>query len=462
MLRDKRALEFSVSLCLALLLGASAGRTETISGALARAYANSPDLNAQRANTRAIDENVPKATAGFRPTAAYVQSLGYQHTNIHTPGQIGSTAENAFPRTEQLQITENLYNGNRTVNGVRQAESQVGEAREQLRLTQLTLLDNAATFYMNVLRDTAILNLNRQNVAVLRQQLKQTNDQFQVGEVTRTDVAQAQAALAQGQASAFQAQSNLENSIANYRQYVGVEPHRLQPARPLDSLVPRSLDAAIVVAMREHPSIQMALHGVDVAEYAVKIAEGALLPTLGVTGTLQQANDVQGIPNEREFNGSIMAQLTVPLYDGGASYATIRQAKEQLGQAQLQVDLARNQVRAQVVSAWGVWENARAVINAQQAAVRAASIALVGVREEAKVGQRTTLDVLNAQQALLNARVNLVTAQHDRVVGSYALLAAIGTLSATTLGLRVVHYDPTIHYDQVKNKWWGVNTPDGR
>lgn len=448
--------------CVAMLAAAPAARAETISGALARAYANSPDLNAQRANTRAIDENVPKAMAGFRPTATYTQSLGYQYTNEQAPGAIRGGAVSAFPRTEQLQITQNLYNGNRTVNGVRQADSQVGAARQQLRLTELTLLNNAATYYMNVLRDTAILDLDRNNVGVLRQQLKFTTDQFQVGEVTRTDVANAQAAVATGQATAIQAQSNLENSIANYRQYVGVEPHNLAPARPLESLVPHTLNEAIAIAMREHPSIQMALQNVDVAEYAVKQAEGALLPTVGVTGTVSQENDALGVPNERIFTGSVMANLVVPLYDGGASYATIRQTKEQFGQARLQADLARDQVRAQLVSAWGVWQNALAVIRAQNLAVRAATIALTGTREEAKVGQRTTLDVLNAQQALLNARVNLVSAQHDRVVGSYNVLAAMGRLSASELGLHVVRYDPTVHFDQVKDKWFGVHTPDGR
>lgn len=450
-----------VVICAALLAPAAA-RSETISDALARAYASSPDLNAQRANTRAIDENVPKATAGFRPTATYTQTFGYQYNNEQPPGAVSGLPTNSFPRTEQLQVTENLYSGNRTVNGVRQAESQIDAAREQLRLTEINLLDNAATYYMNVLRDTAILDLDRNNVKVLRQQLKFTSDEFRVGEVTRTDVANAQTSLATGEATAFQAQSNLENDIANFRQYVGIEPHNLQPARPLESLVPHSLNAAIAIAMADHPSIQMALHNADVAEYAVKIAEGALLPTFGVTGTITKANDYQGTPNLRLFSGSIMAQLTVPLYDGGATDATIRQAKEQFGQAQLQADLARDQVRAQLVSAWGAWRNAQAVINAQRAAVAAASLALTGTREEAKVGQRTTLDVLNALQALLNARVSLISAQHDRVLGSYGVLAAMGRLRASVLGLPVVHYDPTVHYDQVKNKWFGIDTPDGR
>lgn len=438
-----------------------AAAADTISKALAQAYANSPDLNAQRANTRAVDEGVPKATAGWRPTATYSQSAGFENTYESAPG-VNRGQINAYPTTEQLSITQNLYNGNRTTNGVRQAELQVGAAREQLRLSEVTLLDNAATYYMNVLRDTAILDLDQNNVQVLDEQLKQTQDRFQVGEVTRTDVANAESALASGRATVLQAQANLETSIANYREFIGIDPRELAPARPIENLLPHTLDEAIEIAMAEHPAITEALHNADVAAYAVKVAEGSLLPTVGVTGTVSENGDYQGIPGTRLFEGTVLAQLTVPLYDGGATYADIRQAKEQLGQARLEVDLSRTQVRAQLVSAWGSWQAARGAIVAQEAAVRAAGIALTGTREEALVGQLTTLDVLNAQQALLNARVNLVSAQHDRVVGSYNVLAAMGRLTAATLGLNVMRYDPTVHYDQVKNKWFGVNTPDGR
>jgi outer membrane protein len=445
---------------LTLIVGAPVARAETISEALAHAYVTSPDLSAQRANTRAIDENVPKATAGYRPTITASASDGYQFTAEQGP----ATHENlnSFPSSETLQVTQNIWNGNRTSNGVQQAESQVGAAREQLRLSELTLLDNAATFYMNVLRDTAILDLDRNNVEVLEEQLKQTQDRFQVGEVTRTDVANAESALATGRATVLQAQANLETDVANYREFIGEDPRDLAPARPLESMIPASLDQAIAIAMSQHPSITSAFQNVDVAEYAVKVAESALLPELGVTGTLENENDFQGVPGVHEFAGSVLAQLTVPIYDGGADDATIRQAKEQLGQARLEADLARTQIRAQLVSAWGAWQAARASIIAQESAVRAAGIALTGTREEALVGQLTTLDVLNAQQALLNARVNLVTAQHDRVVGSYNVLTAMGILSASLLRLDVVRYDPTVHYDQVKNKWFGVTTPDGR
>jgi outer membrane protein len=440
---------------------------ETISGALARAYGYNPDLNATRAGGRATDENLPSALSGYRPTITATGDVGFSVTETQ-PGTGINTTRYSQPRGVGLSVTQNIWNGNRTANGVSRAESQILQAREQTRLSEQNILSNGATSYMNVLRDTAILNLRRNNVEVLEQQLRQTRDRFQVGEVTRTDVAQAEASLAQGQADAFTAQSNLQTSIANFRQTIGVEPTNLQPARPLDKLVPRSLKAAIALSEMEHPSIQSARHNVDAALLNVKVIEGQLYPTIGVTGSVSRRYDVTsgsgGTAGGRTdtLGASIVTSLSVPIYEGGAVYSAVRQAKELLGQAQLQADLQRETIRALVVSNWGAWVNSSSVIQAAQAQVRAAEIALNGVREEAKVGQRTTLDVLNAQQLLLNARVQLVTAQRDRVVGSYALLASVGQLSASTLGLQVVKYDPTIHFDQVKGKWIGTGTPDGR
>ena len=205
-----------------------------------------------------------------------------------------------------------------------------------------------------------------------------------------------------------------------------------------------------------------ALHGVDVAALNVKINEGALYPTLGLTGNVAQRYDLNNVPGTRGVTASVVGQLTIPIYEGGAVYAGTRQAKEQLGQQELQVDLQRNRVRAAVVSAWGATQASTGVIRSSRAQVAAAEVALAGVREEAKVGQRTTLDVLNAQQTLLNARVQLVSAEHDQVVNTYSLLSSVGRLSTANLGIALAQYDPKVHFDQVKNKWFGLRTPDGR
>lgn len=438
---------------------------ETLPGALAKAYINNPDLNQQRASVRATDENVPRATAGYRPTVALTSQVGAQHVEASSSGGSGgrsTLSATTIPREVSLTVTQNIFNGNRTFNGVREAESQIFGSRETLRNTEQNVLQNAAQFYMDVLRDTAILNLQMNNVDVLLEQLRQTRDRFAVGEVTRTDVAQSEASLAQGRSAALTAQSNLRTSIANYRRTIGVEPKMLEPGRAIEKALPKTLLASIAISQTEHPSIQAALHGVDTAELHVKILEGVLYPTVNLVGNLTKSADLQGQPGTETFSASILGQLSIPIYDGGLDYANVRQAKEQLGQQRLVVDQQRDIVRQAVVSAWGVFSNSKAQIESAQAQVSAAEIALNGVREEARVGQRTTLDVLNAQQTLLNARVALVTAQRDRVVASYALLAAIGRLSVDTLALRAERYDATVHFNQVKDKWWGLRTPDGR
>lgn len=450
---------------LALLLQPGVGTADTMSGALAHAYISNPDLNQQRAGVRATDENLPRASAAGRPTASITGSIGADYTNISFGGISfeGSTIRaGTIPRAVGVGVTQNLFNGQRTVNGIRQAESNIFAARESLRDTELNVLLNGAAAYMNVLRDIAILDLRKNNITVLEQQLRQTRDRFDVGEVTRTDVAQAQSSLATGRSDYFAAQAILQTSIATYRQVIGVEPKRLEPARTIEGLLPTNMTKAVDIALLEHPAIQSALHAVDAAELQVKLVEGELYPTVNLVGSTSQSYAQQGFPHFRQFDTSIMGQINVPIYTGGEVDARVRQAKESLGQARLQADLQRDAVRAAVVSAWGNLETSRAVIQSSRAAVKSAEIALEGIREEAKVGQRTTFDILFQQQALLNARVALVTAQRDRVVASYSVMAAVGRLSAQNLGLNVTQYDPTIHFEQVKDKWIGLRTPDGR
>jgi outer membrane protein len=445
-----------------------------MSGALARAYAGNPDMNQQRAGVRATDENLPRATSTWRPTATANAQYGFNHLDVTSasgstsasavmPGLTSSKLRaNTATWTYGLTVTQNLFNGNRTVNGVRQAESNIFGARETLRNTEQNVLQNGATVYMNVLRDTAILDLRKNNIIVLQEQLRQTVDRFTVGEVTRTDVAQAESSLATARSDYFTAQANLQTSIANYRQVIGVQPTRLEPARTIESLLPHTLGVAVQLALAEHPEVQAALHAVDAAALQVKLVEGELYPTVDVSGSVQQNYNYTGIPRERYLNGWIAAQVTVPIYEGGEVYAGVRQAKETLGQARLQADLQRDAIRAAVVSTWGKLDSTRAVIQSSKAAVKSNEIALDSVRQEAEVGQRTTFDILFQQQQLLNARVVLVSAQRDRVVASYAAMAAIGRLSAANLNLSVTQYDPTVHFDQVKDKWIGLRTPDGR
>jgi outer membrane protein len=312
-----------------------------------------------------------------------------------------------------------------------------------------------------VSRDTANLEVQQNNVRVLQRTLKDTRNRFDAGQVTSTDVAQSEAQLAAGEASLHAAESTVMTTRANYRRIIGVEPANLAPAAPVDRLSPSTLNAAVNVGLAENPSVTAALYGVDVAQLQVKIAEGALWPTLGLQGSVQQ----QTFPNiltQSLLTATGQLNLSVPIYQGGAEYSAIRLDKENVGQQRLNVDQVRDQTRANVVQAWGQLQAAKAQIEAAIRQNDAAERALTGVRNEAQAGQRTTLDVLNAEQALVNARVALIVAQHDRVVASYALLSAVGRLSARDLGLPIAIYDPSVHYHQIRDAWFGLRTPDGR
>jgi outer membrane protein len=441
---------------------------DTIEAALVRAYQNNPQLNAQRASVRSTDENVPQALSGYRPKVNLTASAGYQYTDTLTTS--GGDKNNIVrtdvhgtdpPRSVGLTVTQTLFNGQQTANKTRAAESQVSGAREALRALEQTVLLNAASIYMDYLRDSAIVEVQKSNVRVLEETLKQTRDRFNVGEVTRTDVAQSEAQLAAGRTQELTAESNLVTTRSNYRRIIGIEPANLAPGSPVDRFLPKTLPVAIELSLVENPNVTAAMFGIDVNFLQVKVNEGALLPTVSVQASVQQAYEQQMTIN-RAFGASAVAQVNVPIYEGGGEYSLIRQSKENLAQQRLNLEMTRDQTRANTVTQWGALQAGKAQVTSAQAQVTASEVALNGVREEAKAGQRTTLDVLNAQQALVNARVALVTAQHDRVVDSYQVLNAVGRLSPQVLNLKTETYDPSVHYQQVRDSWFGVRTPDGR
>ena len=453
----------AVSVLLLALAGPTPALADTIEAALVRAYQNNPQLNAQRAQVRSTDENVPQALSGYRPRVALTANGGYQYQDtLSSPGP-GNTPINgpSVPRSVGVTVTQTLYNGNITGNRTRAAESQVSGSREALRSLDQSVLLQGASIYMDYLRDAATLEVQRSNVRVLEQTLKQTRDRFNVGEVTRTDVAQSEAQLAAGKTQALTAEANLTTTRANFRRIIGNEPTNLAPGSPVDRFLPASLAGAVELGLIEHPNVTAAMFGIDVNFLQVKVAEGALLPTIALQVGATQGNE-QSLIQYRSFNASAIAQANWQLYDGGNTYSLIRQSKENLAQQRLNLETTRDQTRATVVQWWGSLQAGKAQVQSAQAQVTASEIALNGVREEAKAGQRTTLDVLNAQQALVNARVALVTAQHDRVVASYQVLAAIGRLSPQVLGLATTVYDASVHYHQVRDSWAGVRTPDGR
>src|SRR2546423_4501089 len=350
-----RAAKWATGAAAAVLLMTYMGPTpvlaDTIEAALVRAYQNNPQLNAQRAQVRSIDENVPQALSGYRPRVALTASAGYQYSDTNTtaggtPNTIVRTeihGTNA-PRSAALTVSQTLFNGQQTANRTRAAESQVSGGREALRFLEQTVLLSAATIYMDYLRDAAIVEVQRSNVRVLEETLKQTRDRFNVGEVTRTDVAQSEAQLAAGQSAVAAAESTLNASRAAYRQIVGTEPVGLAPGSPVDRFTPRVLSAAIDTGLTENPNVTAAMYGVDVAHLQVKINEGALFPNLSLQGNVQQASFPQ-LSVVHAFSATIIGQLTVPIYQGGGEFSLVRQSKESLAQQRLNLDLVRNQTR---------------------------------------------------------------------------------------------------------------------
>lgn len=455
---------FSAALLAATVLVSVSGSAfaETLQGALAKAYNNNSTLNSARASVRVVDEGVAIAKSGYRPTISgnvngtYVSQAGTRLTT----GSFGIT------------ISQTLFDGFRTKNGVKSAQSQVFAARESLRNTEQNVLFDAVSAYMDVIRDRKIAALRKKNVAFLLEQVRSAKARFEVGEGTRTDVAQADAGRAGALAQLNAAEAQAKSSMAVYRQVVGDDPKDLQAGVAASKLLPKSLSDALAEAAGNHPAIKASEFAVDANVFGVKVVEGALLPTLGVEAGVNRVERRFGGSAATDFFGrstdtttdtaSIGVQLNVPIYQGGKVSAQVRQQKEKLGQARIEVDVARDSVRAAVTSAWTQMEAAQAGVAANKQVVSAAQLALDGVVEERKVGQRTTLDVLNAQSDVVTAQLNLVTAERDVVVASYAVLSATGRLTVSRLGLAVKEHKPEEHYEAVKDKWFGLRTPDGR
>jgi len=437
-------------------------RAETVSEALAKAYQSNPQLNGERARQRATDENVPQAMAGYRPQVTATLSYGLQAVrNLLVDNTIqGATLK---PWTIGVTVTQTLYNGNKTANSVRVAELQVQSGREALRNVGQGVLLDAVVAYTNVLANQSLVEAQRANVASLRETLGIAQKRLNAGDVTPTDTSQAEARLARGQADLNAAEVNLAISQATYTQVIGTAPSRLSPAEPMDRLLPRNRDDAVNQAFKAHPAVLAAGYDVDVATTTIKVAESSLLPTLTLQGSASKSS--QSDPTLGTFGtdqASIVGQLTAPIYDGGLGAAQTRQAKELSSVSRLVLEQVRNQARTAVVGAWVSNEGAKTAVSAAEAEVRAAGVALQGVQREAQGGQRTTVDVLNSQQDLVQAKARLIGAQRDRVIASYSLLSAIGRLDVKTLGLNTPDYLPEVHYHQVRDAWHGLRTPSGQ
>ncbi|MBB4286721.1 TolC family outer membrane protein [Roseospira goensis] len=442
-----------VAVCGLVLAPVSGARAQSLEEALVAAYLNNPGLQARRAQLRAVDQGVPLAKSGWRPQVSVTGETGWQ-TTTRDLGTGREQTTDTNPTAVTVSVTQPIFRGFRTTAQVDQAENNVLAERANLTATEQQVLLDAAVAFLNVVRDTAVVDLNRNNEDVLTRQLEATQDRFRVGEITRTDVAQSEARLSGAYADTADALAALESSRANYLRVVG-EPAG-EVAAPEDmAALPATLQDAIDRALAANPSILAAEYGWRAAQDEIRNQRGRLLPEVSVQGSFFKGWEQGNLEDSEQETLAATLNVTVPIYQGGTVYAQLREAKHRAGQRRLELDEARTQVREQAQQAWEQMVATQARIESLRDQIEAAEIALEGVQREAQVGARTVLDVLDAEQELLNARVNLVRAQRDELVAGFNLLSAIGGMTVPELDLPVEPYDPTQNYEDVQDQWFG-------
>ena len=445
----------SVTLAAVLLLAAALPAAgQSLTDVLATTYSTNPQLLAGRAELRATNELVPQALSGWRPTIAGTASIG----RTWIDSEFGSTSIN--PRSVGVSISQPVYRGGRTVASTREAENLVLAQRARLVGVEQQVLLDAVASYMDVVRDAAVLELNINNQQVLSRQLEASRDRFDVGEITRTDVAQSEARLSGSNADRIAAEGDLTESRARFVEVVGEAPGTLETP-PILATLPVSLEEAIEVAVNANPNVVAADYIERAARDGVDVVFGELLPSVEVVGDVEHGEEqtFTSVDDDRT-TATVEAQLTVPLYQAGEVSSRVREAKKRASQRRLEMAQQRRTAAQVATTAWEALTTARAQIAAFETQVRSAEIALEGVREEAQVGSRTVLDVLDAEQELLDARVSLVSAKRDEIVAGFQLLAAVGNLTARDLDLPVEYYDYQADYLEVRNKLWGVSVEE--
>ncbi|ALG75095.1 membrane protein [Azospirillum thiophilum] len=420
---------------LALLLAAAPAGAMTLQEALSRAQATNPTLAAEQARLRAVDEQIPQAMSGYRPTVTATLGISRDLTDTRYEG-IGSERTETNAKSASVTASQPLFDAT-VASAVRRAERLVEAERATLLATEQTVLLNAATAYLDVVKNQELVALNTANVALLQRQLKAAQDRARVGEYTRTDVAQADSRLAQAVASRLAADGTLETARAGFVRIVGSLPGTLAAPKPAFRL-PKTLEEASALARANNPSVLSAAYAEDAQRHYIDRQFGQMLPSASLSASGSRSWDPgrdDGIDYTRTDSLTARVQVTAPLYQAGLPESQVREAKQTAGQYHMQTREQGNQSVESAVTAWAALEAARANIHSYRDQIKAAQTALDGLREEAKVGSRTLLDVLDQEQELLTSRVNLVGAQRDETVAAFQLLAACGQLSAERLGL---------------------------
>lgn len=450
----------AIALAAFAVTAAPAG-AQTLEQALALAYQSNPDIAAQRASLRGTNEQVAQALGGWRPTVTAEASYQRQwrQDNFLEPspqtGNVDSRVVATNPASIGITLNQSLYDGGQTAASVEQAELTIQAARAALDVVEQTVLLQTVGGYMGVVLNQALLELNLNNEEVLSRQLQATRDRFEVGEITRTDVSQAESRLAQAQADRISAAGDLRQARATFERLVGVVPSQVLFPPRIDGLLPTTLDDAITMAERGNPDVINAEFAKLAADAGVDVQFAGLLPQLDFTAQIQQTwPDTTNIRDQQ--SASVGITLSFPLYQSGVVSSRVREARYLAGQRRIEVDVARRDAVETAITAWEQLQASRAAIRALEVQVQAAEVALDGVRQEALVGSRTTLDVLDAEQEVLSSRVSLVSAQVEEVNAAFELLAAVGGLSAANLGLPVALYNADADYERTRQRLWGT------
>ncbi|MEP3630049.1 MAG: TolC family outer membrane protein [Hyphomicrobiales bacterium] len=437
---------------------------ETLYQALVSTYSNNPTLNAARAAQRAQNETINQALAGRRPTITGTTSIGGESTNSSSSGGFStSQSSDAVTGSAGVTLTQNLFNGFQVSNNVKSAEAGVKAGVSNLQNTEQSVLQLAVTAYADVFRDRRILGLQQRNVKFSQEQLRASRAQAEVGEGTRTDVALARANVADSLSDLAGSKSSLISSEATYLQIIGTRPGKLKTATGAAKHIPSTLSAALSRARTSHPLIKAAQHNVDAGQFNVKVSEGTLLPTVSLNGSYLRSFE-GGASGSDSSNSSLTANVSIPLYQGGSRFSSIRQARQTVSQLRIQVDEVRRSVEQAVRAAWAALDASKSQIRSAQTNVSASQTALNGLVEERRLGEATTLDVLNAQSNLITAQVALENARRDRLVASYALLSSIGNLTGDRLQVAKSTNvrPPKYHYKVTRDRWLGLRSPGAK
>jgi outer membrane protein len=441
---------------IAMLPHSAAAQSKTLQDALAASYSNNPALQAARALLRATDEGVPTALAGWRPTVILQASGGpaFGTQSARSGGIDINSKQGRALSSATGTVTQPIYTGGKTVASTNKATNLVYSQRAKLIAAEEQLFANVVSAYVGVIQAQDILALDVNNEQVLARQLQATNDRFRVGEITRTDVAQAEAALAGAAATRQTAEGNLQVARATYQQYVGEVPGTLVDPQPL-KLPAKTLEDAKTLASDNNPTVIAAEFQNASDKDNFDLQYSALMPNVNLqaSGGYTQNSTQEGVKTRE---AQIIASLSVPLYQGGAEYSAIRQARQSEQQSHKLIDDAKRTAVQQAISAWETYEAAKSTIDSTRSQIRSNQIALEGTQREAIVGSRTTLDVLNAEQLLLNSRTTLVQNLAALVTASYQVSAAVGRLTARDLALQVPYYDETAYFDSVRNRLMGT------